>query len=183
MSLLLKNIVALFRGNLTCGFNKILKPASISYGASIRIFNGVAITLRNKGKMRFGKKVKIDSRAVLASNGGEICLGDNVGIGRNNIIVSLEKIEIGGGTTLGPNVLVYDHDHEFDADSGVKQKEYRRSGVSIGKNCWIGANTVILRGTVIGDNCLVGAGCVLKGTFPSGSKIVQKRNTTVISKD
>lgn len=181
--LLLKNIIALFRGNCVCGLKKIFHPGAFSYGASIRIFNGVVLVLRDQGKMRLGKKVKIDARAFVASNGGEICVGDNVGIGRNNIIVSLEKIEIGAGTTLAPNVLIYDHDHEFDADTGVKQKEYRRSSVTIGKNCWIGANTVILRGTVIGDNCLVGAGCVLKGVFPSGSKIVQKRNTTIIAKD
>lgn len=178
-----KNAVALLRGYWARGLKKAFHPASFSCGATIRIFNGVVLTLRDKGKIRFGKRVKIDARAVVASNGGEIIVGDNVGIGRNNMIVSLEKITIGDGTTLAPNVLIYDHDHEFDAQTGVKQREYRRSPVVIGKNCWIGANTVILRGTVLGDNCLVGAGCVLKGVFPNGSKIVQKRETTVIAED
>ena len=58
---------------------------------------------------------------------------------------------------------------------------YNTGKLKIGKNCWIGANTVILRGTVLGDNCVVGAGSVLKGHYESGSIILQKRET--ISKE
>lgn len=43
----------------------------------------------------------------------------------------------------------------------------------------VGCNVVILRGTSIGKNCIVGAGSVLKGTYPDNSVIVQKRQTTV----
>ncbi|MBQ7968414.1 MAG: acyltransferase [Clostridia bacterium] len=136
--------------------------------------------MRNKGVIYLGKNMKIDSVSVIASNGGFISLGDSVGIGKNNIIVSQEKIVIGDGVILSPNVFIYDHDHEFDYKSGVKVKDYRRESIVIGKNCWIGANTVILRGTHIGDNCLVGAGCVLKWNYPNGSKIIQKRQTTII---
>lgn len=47
---------------------------------------------------------------------------------------------------------------------------------------WIGANTVILRGTVIGRDCVVGAGSVLKGVYPAGSVIVQKRTENIYEK-
>ena len=50
--------------------------------------------------------------------------------------------------------------------------------MTIGDNSWIGCNVVILRGTSIGKNCIVGAGSVLKGTYPDNSVIVQKRQTT-----
>ena len=49
----------------------------------------------------------------------------------------------------------------------------------IGKNVWIGANTVILRGTKIGDNCVIGAGTIVKGDFPENSIIVQNREPKV----
>ena len=61
--------------------------------------------------------------------------------------------------------MIYDHDHIFDKETGVDRKKYKVAPVVIGKNCWIGANAVILRGTTIGDNCVVGAGCVLKGNY------------------
>lgn len=36
----------------------------------------------------------------------------------------------------------------------------------IGNNCWIGAKTTILDGTIIGNHCVVAAGAVVKGIFP-----------------
>ena len=37
--------------------------------------------------------------------------------------------------------------------------------VTIGKNCFIGCNALILKGVVLGDNCVVGAGSVVTGQF------------------
>lgn len=174
---LIKNIVAVLRANVKCFFLKIFHLSAFRYHSRLRVFKGTEITLRNKGKCVIGKNVKIDAQAKIASNGGNITLGENVGIGRNNIIVSQESISIGKGTILGPNVLIYDHDHKFDATNGVKVFDYNCKSVVIGDNCWIGANTIILKGTIIGNNCLIGAGSVIKGIFPDGSKIVQKRET------
>ena len=41
--------------------------------------------------------------------------------------------------------------------------------ISIGNNCFIGYNTVILKNTEIGDNCIIGARSVVKGNIPSGT--------------
>lgn len=65
---------------------------------------------------------------------------------------------------------------------GVAAKQYKTAPIRIGNNVWIGANCVILRGTVIGDNSVVGAGTVLKGIYPPDSLIVQKRETQVLQK-
>ena len=43
--------------------------------------------------------------------------------------------------------------------------------ISIGKNCFIGCNALILKGTVLGDNCVVGAGAVVSGKFEPNSVI------------
>lgn len=51
--------------------------------------------------------------------------------------------------------------------------------LKLGKNCWIGANTVILRGTTIGDNCVIGAGSVLKGEYPARTILLQKREQEI----
>ena len=53
------------------------------------------------------------------------------------------------------------------------------SQIEIGENVWVGANTVILRGTKIGNNCVIGAGSVIKGIIPANSIIIQKRNQIV----
>ena len=40
--------------------------------------------------------------------------------------------------------------------------------VVLGKDCFIGCNALILKGTKIGDGSVVGAGSVVCGEFPSG---------------
>lgn len=65
---------------------------------------------------------------------------------------------------FSPNIV-------FEMNRGAK--------VRLGKNCWIGANTVILRGTTIGDNCVIGAGCIVTGDIPSNSVYIQKRSTEI----
>ena len=44
--------------------------------------------------------------------------------------------------------------------------------IVIGKDCFIGCNTIILKGTVIGDGCVVGAGAVVSGKFEDNCVII-----------
>ncbi len=39
--------------------------------------------------------------------------------------------------------------------------------IHIGKNCWIGAGSLILPGVTIGDNTVIGAGSVVTKDIPS----------------
>lgn len=77
-----------------------------------------------------------------------------------------EKVEL-----IGPNVCIYDHDHNY------KGTGYLSGEIFIGKNVWIGANAVILRGTRLGDGCVVGADTVVKGIFDEDMLITQNRET------
>ena len=57
----------------------------------------------------------------------------------------------------------------------MKAGKYKTGSIEIGNNVWIGANTIILRGTKIGDNAVIAAGSIVKGEVPTGAVIVQKR--------
>ncbi len=163
--------------------HSVVLKKNVKIGKWIRIFNGASIRFYSGCKCTIGNRVKIDKGAIVASlKNSELYIGNNVGIGAYNIIACHSKVEIRDNTILGPNVCVYDHDHIFSSELGVNPKEYRTGDVVIGKKCWIGAGTIILRGTTIGDNCLIGAGCVLKGNYPSGSVIIQKRETSILER-
>lgn len=43
--------------------------------------------------------------------------------------------------------------------------------IVIGENCFIGCNSIILKGTVLGEGCVVGAGAVVSGKFEVNSVI------------
>lgn len=122
--------------------------------------------------MRDGAKIRVRKAAKCE-------IGNNTSVNSNNMIVCRESIKIGNNVYLSPNVQIYDHDHDFRVEGGVTAGKYKTTPVEIGDSCWIGANTVILRGTKLGRNCVVGAGCVLKGEYPDDSVIVQKRETIV----
>lgn len=84
---------------------------------------------------------------------------NSVFINRNSMIVSMEKIFIGSGVTIGPNVCIYDHDHNIGRRKG--EETFCSSPVIIKQNAWIGANVVITRGVTIGKNSVIAAGAVV----------------------
>lgn len=74
-------------------------------------------------------------------------------------------IEIGDRVTLAPGVRVFAHDASMKRRLG-----YARIGrVKIGADSFVGANTVILPGVTIGKNCVIGAGSVVTTDIPAGT--------------
>lgn len=105
----------------------------------------------------------------------ELTIGDNVSLQHGDMLVCHERIIVGDNVQFSPNVMIYDHDHDFRTKDGLKKLLYKTSPIKIGNNVWIGSNAVILRGTTIGDNSVIGAGCVVKGNVPAYTLLVQKR--------
>lgn len=139
------------------------------------------ITVEGKSELRIDKKLKMHNGAkIRVRKGGKLEIGKNFGMSNGCVVTAYEHITIGDNVMLGPNVLIYDQDHDYRAEGGVAAMKFKTAPVTIGNNVWIGANTLILRGTTIGDNCVVGGGAVIKGTYPPNSVIIQKRITEVL---
>lgn len=96
-----------------------------------------------------------------------LSIGDSVGIGNRCQIVCHRHIEVGEGTIMAPNVMLYDHNHIFDVN-GVQQRAFTEGEIVVGKHCWLGAGSIILQDVHIGDNCVIGAGSVVTKDIPSG---------------
>jgi len=79
-----------------------------------------------------------------------------------------ELITIKERADIGPRVIIITHDsilfHLDPAVHVVRTKE-----VIIGRNCYVGAGTIILPGVTIGDNSIIGAGSVVTKSIPPGS--------------
>ena len=82
-------------------------------------------------------------------------------------------IEIGKNVQITNGVKILTHGFDWAVLKGVYGDICGSSGkVTIGDNCFIGTNAVILKGTTLGDNVIVGAGSVVTGgTFPSNCVI------------
>lgn len=180
MRRLIGNIISVFFSFIKFFFIKLFHWKNFSYKLIERFSPNVVIVLGRTAKLSLGKKVRIHSGSkIKVRNGAKCKIEDNVKMNYNCILVCHSSITIGEGTEFGPSVYIYDHNHKFDKENGVISNEFNTGTIEIGKNVWIGANTVILKDTKIGDNCVIGAGSVIKGEFPSGSVVIQKRETIV----
>lgn len=95
-------------------------------------------------------------------------------------ILDCGLVTIGHRVMFGPNVSIFGGTHETEVQSRRDYIEYARE-VTIGNDCWIGGNTVILPGVTIGKGCTVGAGSVVTTDIPpfsvavgSPAKVVKK---------
>ncbi|MCZ2123739.1 DapH/DapD/GlmU-related protein [Levilactobacillus brevis] len=73
-------------------------------------------------------------------------------------------ITIGDNVLLAPRVQIYTAAHPLDIQ---KRTSWLGCGkaVSIGNNCWLGGNAVVLPGVHLGNNVIVGGGAVVTKSF------------------
>lgn len=165
-------------GIIKTGLLKITKGSDFKISGLSMISPHTEITLDRGGSLEIGSNFKMrDGAKIRVRKNAECKLGSNVSLNSFNMIACHEKIIIGDDCQLSPNVQIYDHDHDFTSENGVRDGKYKTAPIIIGNNVWIGANSVILRGTVIGDNAVIGAGCIVKGEVPPDTVLVQKRTS------
>ena len=139
------------------------------------------ITCERGSTLHIGKILKMHNGAkIRVRKGGKLSIGTHFGMSNGCVVTCYDHITIGDHVMLGPNVLIYDQDHDYEAEGGVSVMKFKTKPITIGNNVWIGANTVILRGTTIGDGTVIGAGCVIKGDYQAHLAIVQERNLKII---
>jgi len=97
---------------------------------------------------KLGKMVFINSCCHFQDNGG---------------------IEIGDHSMLGCNVTIATLNHDINPKTRINATP---KPVKIGKNVWVGANSIILQGVTIGDNSVIGAGSVVVKSIPANSVAV-----------
>ena len=87
------------------------------------------------------------------------------------------QVTIGDHNNFGPNVTIVTPMHPMLAEErrgmicsdGVERFLCYAKPVTIGNDCWFGANVVVCPGVTIGDNCVIGAGSVVTRDIPSNS--------------
>lgn len=169
------------------GIYKIfLKVLRVNYGKKIQFMGFPFIFNWRNAKIILGDNciikssflsnlVGLYSRTIIVTRveGARIIIGNNVGISGATIYARKEII-IGDNTNIGGNVKILDNDfHPIEVEARLEDRKDKigTKPITIGRNCFIGCNALILKGTVLGDNCVVGAGAVVSGKFEPNSVI------------
>ncbi|WP_240928420.1 acyltransferase [Maribellus sediminis] len=120
-----------------------------------------------------GKKVFIQYKTWIASmpqTGNKyplLKIGNGSVIGNFNHIYATSKITIGEKVLTADKVYISDNLHSYDDITKpiIHQKIKQISEVEIGDGTWIGENVAII-GAKIGKNCVVGANSVVTKDIP-----------------
>lgn len=167
-----------------CGLYYYYLKTKIKYRGSV-VFNGFTVVFDFPNsfvefKSSKEKRTTINSHwlsnmiglcqrtIIVARYGGRISIGAGCGIS-GSTIYSMDSIQIGNDVIIGGNCKIIDNDfHPLQASKRNPQKpeDIKKKPINIGDGCFIGANSIILKGTTLGRNCVVGAGSVVSGNFP-----------------
>ena len=160
-----------------------LKIRGFLISSPVRLF-GHPICSRYPGSViSLGSHVTLDSSARANPLGGfspcvlrtmsptaRLTLRDRVGIS-SSVIVAGNSIEIGEDTILGAGSMVLDNDFHNLGPGFSWLTEYSKNSkpIKIGRGCFIGARSIILKGVTLGDRVIIGAGSVVTKDVPAFS--------------
>ncbi|MDD3485002.1 DapH/DapD/GlmU-related protein [Azovibrio restrictus] len=115
-----------------------------------------------------GARTVIDSFVKIKPAGGlaDIVIGPDCVINSGCVLYSGNGITIGSGVAIAANCTLAPVNHEFRSrDMPIRAQGFRPSkgGIHIKDDVWIGANCVLLDGTILERGCVVGAGSIVRG--------------------
>jgi acetyltransferase-like isoleucine patch superfamily enzyme len=151
---------------------------SVNTNSELSIYGRIFI--RNYGTISFGKNVKITSAFIknpigpavfssfVTTRSGNIKVGNGTGIS-NSFFYSKSSISIGNNVLIGSGCQVFDTDfHSIHSKIRMSDNDVGKvAPVIISDNVFIGAETIILKGSVIGANSVIGAKSLVSGNIPA----------------
>ena len=103
-----------------------------------------------------------------------IHLGSNVRVGEQCVLYAggEARITIGDDTLLGPGVKIFAANHSSHRGQLIRVQPFVERDVTIGRDCWLGAGSIILPGVTVANGTVVGAGNVVTKSTEPYSEVV-----------
>lgn len=148
---------------------RIYHGKHISCGRLLNLEEGCEIVGLSKQGVVFGDRCTVGrfsiirpTNVLLDEPGEGLRVGNHSNIGPFSFIGCSGYIQIGSNVMMGPGVTLLAETHNADrTDQTMKSQGVTRMHLSIGDDCWIGANSTILPGVSVGPGSIVGAGSVV----------------------
>lgn len=120
------------------------------------------LTIMHNATLRVGQNSMINRGSkIVIHEGGRLIIGNNTYINENARIHCRKNIQIGNNCAIAWNTNIMDTDlHTIHYTNNKKNND---EDIIIGNHVWIGANSVILKGSTIEENCIVAANSLVNG--------------------
>jgi acetyltransferase-like isoleucine patch superfamily enzyme len=147
-------------------FFKLREEKRIKYKRVLPFGDYISDRWEKAKYLGFGEGSSVYDSVVII---GDVKVGRNTWIGPNVVLDGSGGLEIGSNCSISAAVQVYSHDSVKWAVSGGKEN-YEYANTKIGSNCYIGPNSIIIKGVEIGDCSIIGANSFVNVNIPPNSK-------------
>ena len=139
------------------------------------------IDIRGKKGIAFGKQLTTGYHCRFEAHNKDenvsLHFGNNIQINDFVHIAALNEVRIGDNVLIASKVFITDLEHgsyvgnESDSlpDSIVKERPLSSKSVIIKDNVWLGEHVSVLSGVTIGENSIIGANSVVTKSIPANS--------------
>lgn len=149
---------------------RLLAPLYQHRGRHSKIYRSVRMDTPPYRTFSLGDHSVVESFSCINNAVGDVVIGDHTRIGLHNTIIG--PVTIGQHVNLAQDIVVTALNHNYSIpDQRIDQQGVTTAAVTIGNDCWIGANAVILPGVTIGEHSVVAAGAVVTKDVPSHSLV------------
>jgi maltose O-acetyltransferase len=150
--------------------------SGVSFAVPVRVDGTGAVRIGKRAQLGFRLAPRFGMGTILLQareRDAVISIGDNAAFSNNVSIIARTRVELGAHCIVGDRVTIYDADfHVIDPDIRLSTGgPGATQAVSIGRNCWIGTDALILKGVQVGDDSIIAAKSVVTRSFPARSVI------------
>lgn len=149
---------------------RVFLPRHIELKGIIKIADFSTIDLRNTTQGSIGPNFSLGAFSVFRASGApsQICpsvvVARSVSFGPYCNIGGGFGLRIGADVISGPYVSIHPEEHVINAGSPVRHQPTFGKGIEIGEDCWLGAKSTILDGSILAPGTVLGANALVAGS-------------------
>ena len=147
---------------------RLLAPLYQHRGKHSVVYRSARMDTPPYRKFWLGDYSVVEANACINNAMGDVIIGDHTRIGLHNTIIG--PVTIGSHVNLAQGITVTALNHNFDdTERRIDEQGVSVTQVTIGDDCWIGANAVILPGVTVGSHSVIAAGAIVTKDVPPQS--------------
>ncbi len=149
---------------------RLISLRGIQIGKNTMIEPGTVLRSQYGGNISIGENSYISRDVQLLTHGGDIIIGNDCTVNPYTIIYGQGNTKIGNGVRIAAHCVIVPANHIFsDITKPIYKQGLSMRGVRIEDDVWLGAGVKVLDGVTIGKGCVVGANSVVtKSLEPYG---------------